>query len=151
DHFKAINDTFGHSTGDVVLREAARRLKIGVRAYDSVGRFGGEEFICVLPECEANVALTVAQRLCRLVAESPVVTSSGKVPVTVSIGVAASDQFPGATAEELMRAADAALYQAKHTGRARSMLATSKDWQAQAPVNDPEGTTLKPLSTGAHA
>jgi predicted signal transduction protein with EAL and GGDEF domain len=78
-------------------------------------------------------------------------TPSGKVPVTVSIGVAASDQFPGTTVQELMRAADAALYQAKHTGRARSVLATSKDWQAQAPVNDPEATTLKPLAIGAHA
>jgi len=63
DHFKAINDTFGHATGDVVLRECARRLKLGVRAYDSVGRLGGEEFIAVLPECEASVGLTVAQRL----------------------------------------------------------------------------------------
>jgi two-component system cell cycle response regulator len=145
DHFKAINDTFGHATGDVVLREAARRLKIGVRAYDSVGRLGGEEFIAVLPECEAKVGLTVAQRLCRLVSDAPVVTPVGKVPVTISIGIAASDQFPGATAEELMRAADAALYQAKHTGRARCVLASSADWQAQAPVNDPEATTLKPL------
>ncbi len=150
DHFKAINDTFGHATGDVVLREAARRLKLGVRAYDSVGRLGGEEFIAVLPECEAKVGLTVAQRLCRSVADTPVLTPSGKVPVTISIGIAASDQFPGATAEELMRAADAALYQAKHTGRARCVLASSADWQAQAPVNDPEATTLKPLSATAH-
>jgi diguanylate cyclase (GGDEF)-like protein len=100
----------------------------------------------VLPECEATVGLSVAQRLCRSVAETPVLTPSGKVPVTISIGIAASDQFPGATAEELMRAADAALYQAKHTGRARCVLASSADWQAQAPVNDPEATTLKPLT-----
>jgi two-component system, cell cycle response regulator len=147
DHFKSINDTFGHATGDVVLREAARRLKLGVRAYDSVGRLGGEEFIAVLPECEANVGLQVAQRLCKLIGESAVVTSAGKVPVTVSIGVASSDQFPGATVEDLMRAADSALYQAKHTGRARAVLATGNDWQAQAPVADPEATTLKPLAT----
>jgi len=149
DHFKAINDTFGHATGDIVLREASRRLKIGVRAYDSVGRLGGEEFIAVLPECEAKVGLQVAQRLCRLVSESPVVTPAGKVPVTVSIGIASSDQLSGATAEELMRAADSALYQAKHTGRARAVLATPADWQAQAPVNDPEATTLKPLASSA--
>jgi diguanylate cyclase (GGDEF)-like protein len=146
DHFKAVNDTFGHATGDVVLREAARRLKIGVRAYDCVGRLGGEEFIGVLPECEAKVGLQVGQRLCKLVSEAPVLTPSGKVPVTISIGIAASDQFPGATAAELMRAADAALYRAKHTGRARCVLASSADWQAQAPVSDPEGTTLTPLS-----
>lgn len=147
DHFKAINDTFGHATGDIVLREAARRLKLGVRAYDSVGRFGGEEFIGVLPECEAKVGLQVAQRLCRMVAESAVVTSAGKVPVTVSIGIASSDQFPGATAESLLRAADSALYQAKHSGRARAVLATPADWQAQPPVADPEATPLKPLAS----
>jgi len=146
DHFKAINDTFGHATGDLVLREAARRLKLGVRAYDSVGRLGGEEFIAVLPECEAKVGFQVAQRLCKLVGEAPVLTPAGKVSVTVSIGVASSDQFPGATVEDLMRAADSALYQAKHTGRARAILATGLDWQAQAPINDPEATTLKPLA-----
>jgi diguanylate cyclase (GGDEF)-like protein len=110
---------------------------------------GGEEFIAVLPECDSKTGQTVAQRLCRLVSESPVVTPSGKVPVTISIGIASSDQFPGATAEDLLRAADAALYQAKHTGRARAHLATVADWQAQAPVNDPEATTMKPLATAA--
>jgi two-component system, cell cycle response regulator len=147
DHFKSINDTFGHATGDIVLREAARRLKLGVRAYDSVGRLGGEEFIAVLPECDAKVGLQVAQRLCKLVGEAAVVTPAGRVPVTISIGVASSDQLPGATAEDLMRAADSALYQAKHTGRARALMATGSDWQAQAPVEDPEATTLKPLAT----
>jgi len=147
DHFKAVNDTFGHGTGDLVLREAARRLKLGVRAYDAVGRLGGEEFIAVLPECEAKVGLQVAERLCRLISESPVVTPAGKVPFTVSVGVASSDQLPGASAEALIHAADSALYRAKHTGRARASLATPIDWQAQAPVHDPEGTTLKPLST----
>ncbi|MEP7048792.1 MAG: diguanylate cyclase [Pseudomonadota bacterium] len=146
DHFKAINDTFGHSTGDVVLREAARRLKLGVRAYDSVGRLGGEEFIGVLPECDAEMGHIVAQRLCRSVSDAPVLTPMGKVPVTISIGLAASDQFPGAKAEDLIRAADAALYQAKHTGRARCVLASGADWQTHAPINDPEATTLKPLS-----
>jgi two-component system cell cycle response regulator len=152
DHFKVVNDTFGHPTGDAVLREAARRLKLGVRAYDSVGRFGGEEFIAVLPECEAKVGLSVAQRLCRLVSESPVATANGQVPVTVSIGIAASDQFPGATAEELMRAADAALYHAKHTGRARSVLATRADWELPvAPAADPsEASTLKPRPVSVH-
>src|SRR6187549_3915590 len=144
DHFKVINDTYGHATGDIVLREAARRLKLGVRAYDSVGRLGGEEFIAVLPECEAKVGLQVAQRLCKLVSEAPVLTPAGKVSVTVSIGIASSDQFPNATAEDLMRAADSALYQAKHTGRAQAILATGNDWKAHTPVNDPEGATLKP-------
>jgi len=149
DHFKAVNDTFGHATGDVVLREAARRLKIGVRAYDIVGRLGGEEFIAVLPECDGKVGLTVAQRLCRLIGETPVATPTGKVPVTISIGIAASDQFPNASAEQLMRAADAALYHAKHSGRARSVLASSADFQAQGTVSDPEATTLKLIAARA--
>jgi diguanylate cyclase (GGDEF)-like protein len=147
DHFKTINDTFGHATGDFVLREAARRLKLGVRAYDSVGRLGGEEFIGVLPECDAKVGLQVAQRLCKLISEGPVLTPAGKVPLTVSIGIASSDQFPGATAEDLMRAADSALYQAKHTGRARAVLATGNDWQAHAPIHDSEAATVKPHAT----
>jgi diguanylate cyclase (GGDEF)-like protein len=149
DHFKAVNDTFGHATGDVVLREAARRLKIGVRAYDIVGRLGGEEFIAVLPECDGKVGLTVAQRLCRLIGETPVGTPTGKVPVSISIGIAASDQFPNASAEQLMRAADAALYHAKHSGRARCVLASSTDFQAQATVSDPEATTLKLIAARA--
>jgi len=145
DHFKNINDTYGHATGDIVLREAARRLKGGVRAYDSLGRLGGEEFIAVLPECEAKVGYQVAQRLCRLVSETPVLTPAGKIPVTVSLGVAALDQVAGATSEDLMRAADSALYQAKHSGRARAVLASATDWQALAPLNDPEATTIKPI------
>jgi diguanylate cyclase (GGDEF)-like protein len=128
DNFKTVNDTFGHAVGDVVLKEAARRMKIGVRAYDAVGRVGGEEFVCVLPECEAKVGFSVAQRLCRLVADGSMPTQAAGIPMTISLGVAGSDQFPDATAEELVRAADAALYQAKKAGRARAMLATSLDF-----------------------
>jgi diguanylate cyclase (GGDEF)-like protein len=137
DHFKRVNDTHGHATGDAVLREAARRLKAGVRAYDSVGRLGGEEFICILPECEAKTGLSVAQRLCRSVCEAVVTTSAGPISASISIGVASSDQFGSSRAEELVRAADAALYRAKHAGRARALLAVQSDFEQQAEQSAP--------------
>jgi two-component system, cell cycle response regulator len=146
DHFKNVNDTFGHATGDAVLRESARRMKTVVRAYDSLGRIGGEEFIAVLPECDAKVGLAVAQRLCRMIAEAPVTTPAGQVPVTISIGVAASDQFPGTTAQELVRAADAALYQAKNAGRARCVLATNADWKVSSVASERDAAAARPSS-----
>ncbi len=131
DHFKQVNDTFGHGAGDAVLHEAARRLKAGVRAYDSIGRLGGEEFIAVLPECDAKTGLSVAQRLCRSLAEAPIATASGPVAATISIGVAATDQFGSMKADELIRAADTALYRAKHAGRARALPAIDADFDVK--------------------
>jgi diguanylate cyclase (GGDEF)-like protein len=130
DHFKNINDTHGHAAGDAVLREAARRLKAGVRAYDSVGRLGGEEFIAVLPECDAKTGLSVAQRLCRSLADLPTQYGGAAITQSISIGVASTDQFGSANGAELIRAADAALYRAKHAGRARALLALEKEFEA---------------------
>ncbi|HEY2407989.1 MAG TPA: diguanylate cyclase [Polyangiaceae bacterium] len=144
DHFKAINDTYGHAIGDAVLRETARRLKLAVRAYDTVGRLGGEEFIAVLPDCDATVGQAVAARLCRQIGETLIATPSGAVPVTISIGVAASDQRAGTTGAELIRAADTALYKAKHAGRNQSMLATSADWQVESMADANGVSTLRP-------
>jgi diguanylate cyclase (GGDEF)-like protein len=129
DHFKSINDTHGHAAGDAVLREAARRLKAGVRAYDNVGRLGGEEFICVLPECDAKTGLAVAQRLCRSLSDTPTRFNGTEISHSISIGVAATDQFGSARSDELMRAADAALYRAKHAGRSRALLAIEKEFE----------------------
>jgi two-component system, cell cycle response regulator len=129
DHFKTINDTHGHAAGDAVLRETARRLKAGVRAYDSLGRLGGEEFIAVLPECDAKTGLSVAQRLCRALADTPTKFSGKDIAHSISIGVAATDQFGSARADELIRAADAALYRAKHAGRSRALLAIEKEFE----------------------
>jgi two-component system cell cycle response regulator len=144
DHFKTVNDTYGHAVGDVVLRETARRLKLAVRAYDTVGRLGGEEFVLVLPECDANVGQTIADRLCRQIGDTLFTTPSGGVPVTISIGVAASDQRAGASGAELIRAADSALYMAKRSGRNRSALATSADWQSEASHDAAAVATLRP-------
>lgn len=135
DHFKNINDTHGHAAGDAVLREAARRLKAGMRAYDSIGRIGGEEFIAVLPECDAKTGLSVATRLCRSIAATPTSTVAGPVSASISIGVAATDQFGCARGDELVRAADAALYRAKHAGRARALLAIEKDFESSQEVS----------------
>jgi diguanylate cyclase (GGDEF)-like protein len=135
DHFKVVNDTFGHAAGDAVLRETARRLKAGVRAYDSIGRLGGEEFVAVLPECDAKTGLAVAQRLCRALADTPTQYQGKSIAHSISIGVAATDQFGSARADELMRAADAALYRAKHAGRARALLAIEKEFEVSKEVS----------------
>jgi two-component system cell cycle response regulator len=135
DHFKTINDTHGHAAGDAVLRETARRIKAGVRAYDSVGRLGGEEFICVLPECDAKTGLSVAQRLCRSMSDTPTQYAGTAVAQSISIGVAATDQFGSARADELIRAADAALYRAKHAGRSRALLAIEKEFEVVKEVS----------------
>jgi two-component system cell cycle response regulator len=135
DHFKTINDTHGHAAGDAVLRETARRFKAGVRAYDSVGRLGGEEFICVLPECDAKTGLSVATRLCRSMSDAPTQYGGNAIAHSISIGIAATDQFGSARADELIRAADAALYRAKHAGRSRALLAIEKEFEVVKEVS----------------
>ena len=118
DNFKQVNDTHGHPVGDVVLRGVSRSLGAQLRAYDAVGRYGGEEFLVVLPGCGSANALHVAERMRRAVADQPVNTAAGLVPMTVSLGVATTD---GASlgADDLIAAADKALYWAKRAGRNR--------------------------------
>jgi diguanylate cyclase (GGDEF)-like protein len=100
-----------------------------------VGRLGGEEFIAVLPECDAKTGLSVATRLCRSLAESPTAYNAVSISHTISIGVAATDQFGSARGDELMRAADAALYRAKHAGRSRALLAIEKEFEVDKEVS----------------
>jgi len=116
DHFKSINDTYGHLVGDVVLRDAAIRMQAAVRSYDSIGRYGGEEFLIVAPGCEIAEAGRLAERLRKAVGGKTIEIGSGvSLEVTVSLGVAATTG--NASAEELLRAADNALYEAKRKGR----------------------------------
>ena len=122
DHFKRINDSYGHPTGDAVLREVGRRLVESVRNYDYVGRYGGEEFLIILAECAPADLIVRAERIRNYISEKPVPTDSGPISVTISIGVAA--QPPAGSElrkeeEELVRAADTALYSAKANGRNR--------------------------------
>ena len=117
DHFKAINDTHGHLVGDGVLREVASRLRGSLRTYDSIGRFGGEEFLVVAPGCGATTAQELAERLRRCMCDAPVAYSGRTLNVTISLGVASGTGSPARDA--LLRGADEALYVAKGSGRNR--------------------------------
>ncbi len=119
DHFKSINDTWGHDAGDEVLREFAKRLLAHMRAMDLACRWGGEEFLVVLPEASASAAVQAAERFRAAVAEAPfrVAHADRAIPVTVSAGI--SEIVADDTPESLIRRADEALYAAKQGGRNR--------------------------------
>lgn len=117
DHFKAVNDQHGHAAGDDVLREVARRLHTSVRSYDMVGRYGGEEFLVVLNKCDPASAVARAENLRNTVAAKPIVLATKSLQVTISVGVALSTDFPNRDADDILHAADMALYDAKESGR----------------------------------
>jgi diguanylate cyclase (GGDEF)-like protein len=123
DHFKNVNDEHGHLVGDEVLREAARRLLGSARSYDFVGRYGGEEFLLVLNNCNTSQALPRAEEIRKALGGLPIQTARGPITVTMSIGVLSSRDWAGLNAEEILCKADAALYQAKAAGRNCSQLA----------------------------
>jgi len=118
DHFKQINDTYGHLVGDQVLREFSRRCKTSVREVDLVGRYGGEELIILLPETDRKTALQVAERLRSSIAAAPMRIEAKEIAMTVSIGVATKDENT-LHLETLIARADQAMYIAKHKGRNR--------------------------------
>jgi len=117
DHFKAINDSRGHAAGDAVLRIIASGIAAVVRPYDSVGRYGGEEFLIVAPGCGVAEAAELAERVRSHVAACSIIVGGSSVAVSLSLGVATSLQ--GTNSEQLLHAADTALYQAKNAGRNR--------------------------------
>jgi two-component system, cell cycle response regulator len=119
DRFKAINDTYGHLAGDAVLREAARRMKSVIRRYDGIGRYGGEEFLAVLPGSGSEAAQAQAERVRQAVASAPFAIGEAAVTVTCSIGVGYSLDPAAAQVDALVRQADVALYMAKDRGRNR--------------------------------
>jgi len=117
DHFKNINDTYGHTVGDVVLLQLANMLREGVRESDIVGRYGGEEFLIVLPNTELQRATELAGRLCKIIREKDIEVV-GKAHITVSIGVA-EYRHAEENWQKFLNRADMALYAAKNTGRDR--------------------------------
>ena len=120
DHFKSVNDEFGHQSGDKVLTEFCRRLRDNVRSYDSIGRYGGEEFLVVFPETDASKALSQAERMRRSISEQDFQLSDGtEKTITVSIGVATFNGEEDIKA--LIERADKALYRAKNEGRNRTV------------------------------
>lgn len=119
DDFKQINDRFGHMGGDTVLREATRRMSSVLRKYDSLGRFGGEEFLIVIPGCQLEGSLAVAERLREVVAGQPYSASDADCAVTCSFGLAWTACAGTTDPSQLLREADAALYAAKRNGRNR--------------------------------
>lgn len=117
DHFKQVNDRYGHGVGDEVLRAIASRCRASLREVDVIGRYGGEEFLVLLPETTGAQALQVAERLREAVASEPVQTSAGPVEVQISLGVASLPVGQTATVEALLDQVDQALYGAKAAGR----------------------------------
>jgi two-component system, cell cycle response regulator len=138
DHFKVINDTYGHSAGDAVLREVASRFRLGLRAGDCAGRYGGEEFLLVLSDCNLEYGQEIAEYLRQSLAETPIKIGPISISISASFGVASTSQTPRPDAELLSRAADAALYRSKRNGRNCVSLAEIKEFDRpsmQAPAS----------------
>jgi diguanylate cyclase (GGDEF)-like protein len=142
DHFKRVNDTHGHPVGDEVLVNVAKRCAATVRDYDVFGRFGGEEFLVVLPGATTPNAAIVAERLLKAIARSPVKTEGGDLPISASAGVA-STELGFLEQDTLLAAADAALYQAKRDGRACVRSAQPLEPKADAGFPPTEPDTMK--------
>ncbi len=124
DRFKSINDTCGHQAGDVVLRKTVDHIRSVVRPFDAVGRYGGEEFMIVLIECNLERALLVTERIRAVIEKTPVQTPRGIVSLTTSQGIVLYDGTDEATPDDLIDAADKALYRAKDNGRNRVEIGT---------------------------
>ena len=132
DHFKQVNDTYGHQTGDDVLCELVRVVSASLRPYDSLGRLGGEEFLVVMPMKAGEECTSSFERIRASVAKDSLTTRSGEVTITLSIGIACASAR--ATVDELLGAADRALYQAKAEGRNRIVPCAAGDGTVPCPT-----------------
>ncbi len=142
DHFKLVNDELGHQAGDEVLREVGRRLRSKLRVYDGLGRYGGEEFLIVLPGCDLTSALIRGDEVRSFVNESPVASSKFRRQITVSMGVSVFDGNGDCDVEALLHDADLGLYRAKSRGRNRvecveTLAAKAKTANLNVPVMTP--------------
>jgi len=125
DGFKPVNDHFGHMAGDAVLRQVAARMRTSVRRYDAVGRYGGEEFLIVLPGCELPGGLVLAERIRDAIGRECFRAGDAEIKLTCSLGAACAIPPAVPQADDLVREADAALYRAKRQGRDRVEAAPS--------------------------
>ena len=126
DHFKKLNDTFGHVMGDAVLVEAAARMERVMRPYDSVGRYGGEEFIFLFPNCNEEDACQICDRVRTAIADRPIAFDDMETTVTASFGLSSTSM--STNPKEIVDLADAALYRAKEDGRNRVEISTPADY-----------------------
>ncbi len=117
DHFKSINDTRGHFTGDRALKETAQRMQASVRPYDAAGRYGGEEFLMIMPGCDEACTRNQAERVRMAICNEAVAMPEGPLHLSASFGCSAFSGFGPVSADVLIRTADEALYKAKHAGR----------------------------------
>jgi diguanylate cyclase (GGDEF)-like protein len=142
DHFKNINDTFGHLAGDVSLQETARRMRSSLRAYDEIGRYGGEEFLVVAAGSTSTDGSSLATRLRGSICESPITVGPDRIiKVCASLGVSSNSDCRDLDEDKLLRLADVALYRAKQQGRNRVEMATPADLHTVVP--DVAGFTIE--------
>jgi two-component system cell cycle response regulator len=145
DHFKWVNDTHGHIAGDAVLQEVARRMAACVRPYDTVGRYGGEEFLIVVPNSDPTGTMRLAERIRKSIESPPIATSAGEIQMTASLGVAVNSAPIPVDPQELLHMADDALYRAKDNGRNRSELSSSQELASTGP----SAISRSPLESGS--
>jgi two-component system, cell cycle response regulator len=137
DHFKRVNDSYGHIGGDLVLQEVAQRMSKCTRTYDCVGRYGGEEFLIVFPSSSEDGTVRQAERIRKSIESTPVRLTDGQITVTASFGAAGSDNSRLQEPAELLRSADLALYRAKEQGRNRVERAVQSELLTSSPVAKP--------------
>ncbi len=136
DCFKSVNDTYGHQAGDLVLREVAQRMRVVMEPYNQIGRYGGEEFVIILPGCDLLAAQKHAERLRHAIAAEAVPLETTHLPVTISLGVPGIEGGRTVEAGALIKAADMALYRAKHGGRNRVETAGAEELVERPPRID---------------
>jgi two-component system cell cycle response regulator len=138
DHFKSVNDNYGHFAGDAVLCESARRMQNSIRPYDAIGRYGGEEFLVMLPGCDEQASLNLAERMRKHLAQAQMSLNENAICVTASFGATVAVPGQNWTPESLIRKADEALYLAKRLGRNRVEVLPIVSAPAAAIVSQPE-------------
>ncbi len=144
DHFKTINDRYGHLVGDAVLAEIGTRLKSVLREYDDVGRYGGEEFLIVLPACDRDIAPSIGNRVREIVQCDNIIIGDSTIPATISVGVVTNPRDGKLSAMAMIDLADKAMYDAKNAGRNCITIANEHRSSAEnpAPSENPEANEV---------